>query len=370
MLLPACATGSNTNHELRTTNYPAAATALPEGFSYPAGDRLRVATWNAEHFVDSYDNPYIDAGREDDPPDSMRARRERFAEVVRRLDADVLVLQEFESAAYAERLAEERFPEMGYEFFAATESRDWYMNVVLMSRVPLGVVESYASVTTPIPGQTTDEGEPATQNFTNNRLWTTDVLARPGYTFTLAGLHLKAGPDERDAAWRTGQIRFLRSQLTDLIHARPKANVLVAGDLNSLPGSPELELLLSGEDGDDGPRLINPLAGRETLTHPAGNRQRQHRVTPPHSLPPPSPSPSSSSNPRRTSTPACGAAWTPTPKRPKTTRTSSSSPNSPSRPSTRSAKPAPTPSASPSPSPARPPRRSKKPPGSTARRSC
>jgi endonuclease/exonuclease/phosphatase family metal-dependent hydrolase len=164
---------------------------------------------------------------------------------------------------------------MGYEFFAATESRDWYMNVVLMSRVPLGVVESYASVTTPIPGQTTDEGEPAAQNFTNNRLWTTDVLARPGYTFTLAGLHLKAGPDERDAAWRTGQIRFLRSQLTDLIHARPKANVLVAGDLNSLPSSPELELLLSGEDGDDGPRLINPLAGRETLTHPAGNRQRQ-----------------------------------------------------------------------------------------------
>jgi len=275
LLLPACATGSNTNHEPRTTNDPAAATALPEGFSYPAGDRLRVATWNAEHFVDSYDNPYIDAGREDDPPDSMRARRERFAEVVRRLDADVLVLQEFESAAYAERLAEERFPEMGYEFFAATESRDWYMNVVLMSRVPLGVVESYASVTTPIPGQTTDEGEPAAQNFTNNRLWTTDVLARPGYTFTLAGLHLKAGPDERDAAWRTGQIRFLRSQLTDLIHARPKANVLVAGDLNSLPSSPELELLLSGEDGDDGPRLINPLAGRETLTHPAGNRQRQ-----------------------------------------------------------------------------------------------
>lgn len=274
LLLPACAASSNTQSETRPPDAPSAATVLPEGFSYPEGDSLRVATWNAEHFVDTYDNPYIDAEREDDPPEAMSERRERFAEAVRRLDADVLVLQEFESAAYAERLAEERFPDMGYEFFAATESRDWYMNVVLMSRVPLGVVESYAGVTTPIPGQTTDEGEPAAQAFTNNRLWTADVLARPGYTFTLAGLHLKSGPGERDAAWRTGQIRFLRSQLSDLTSARPGANILVAGDLNSLPGSPELELLLNGEDGS-GVHLINPLAGRETLTHPAGDLQRQ-----------------------------------------------------------------------------------------------
>jgi endonuclease/exonuclease/phosphatase family metal-dependent hydrolase len=282
LLLSACSvsmetrTGDESETRRSTAEDPAAATALPEGFSYPAGDSLRVATWNAQHFVDSYDNPYIDAGREDGPPDSIRARRERFAKAVRRLDADVLVLQEFESAAYAERFAEERLPEMGYEFFAATESRGWYMNVVLMSRVPLGVVESYAGVTTPIPGQTTDEGEPAAQAFTNNRLWTADVLARPGYTFTLAGLHLKAGPDERDAAWRTGQIRFLRSQLTDLMQARPGANVLVAGDFNSLPNSPELELLLNGKrNSSNALQLINPLAGRETLTHPAGDLERQ-----------------------------------------------------------------------------------------------
>ena len=275
-MLPACAGSTEAQRDARPAPDPTAATVLPEGFTYPEGDSLRVATWNAEHFVDRHDNPYIDAEREDDPPDSMRARRRRFARAVRRLDADVLVLQEFESAAYAERLAEERFPEMGYEFFAATESRDWYMNVVLMSRVPLGVVERYAGVTTPIVGQTNDEGAPAAQNFTNNRLWTAEVFARPGYTFTLAGLHLKAGPDARDAAWRTGQIRFLRRQLSDLTNARPGANVLVAGDLNSLPGSSELQLLLNGNPGDgSGPQLIDPLAGRETLTHPAGAPERQ-----------------------------------------------------------------------------------------------
>ena len=249
---------------------------LPEGFEYPEGDSLRVATWNAEHFVDTYDDPYIENDRENRPPDTMAARRDRFVRAVRRLDADVLVLQEFESAAYAERLAEERLPNMDYEFFAATESRDWYMNVVLMSRVPLGVVESYAGVTTPIVGQTNGAGEPAAQSFTNNRLWTADVLARPDYTFTLAGLHLKAGPDARDAAWRTGQIRFLRHQLDDLLVARPAANILVAGDLNSLADSPELQLLLEGENGDtDDLRLFNPLAGRPTFTHPAGAPERQ-----------------------------------------------------------------------------------------------
>ena len=276
-LLSACSASSNAQHEPRTTAPdPAAATTQPEGFAYPEGDTLHVATWNAQHFVDAYDDPYIDNDREDTRREGMDAREDRFVKAVRRLDADVLVLQEFESAAFAERLAEERLPEMGYRFFAATESRDWYMNVVLMSRVPLGVVESYAGVTTPIVGQTTDEGAPAAQNFTNNRLWTADVLARPGYTFTLAGLHLKAGPDEWDAAWRTGQIRFLRSQLADLMDARPQANILVAGDLNSLPDSPELQLLLEGENGKTGSlRFINPLAGRETLTHPADDPARQ-----------------------------------------------------------------------------------------------
>ena len=281
-LLPACAGSNEAQRDARpAAPDPTAATVLPEGFTYPEGDSLRVATWNAEHFVDRHDNPYIDAEREDDPPDTMRARRERFARAVRRLDADVLVLQEFESAAYAERFAEERLPDMGYEFFAATESRGWYMNVVLMSRVPLGVTRSYAGVTTPIVGQTNEAGEPAAQHFTNNRLWTAEVFARPGYTFTLAGLHLKAGPDARDAAWRTGQIRFLRRQLSELTTARPGANVLVAGDLNSLPDSPELQLLLDGEQqqggngGGGGLHLINPLAGRQTLTHPAGDPQRQ-----------------------------------------------------------------------------------------------
>jgi endonuclease/exonuclease/phosphatase family metal-dependent hydrolase len=254
---------------------PAAATALPEGFRYPAGDSLRVATWNVEHFVDQYDDPYIDADREDEPRAGTDERVGRFVEAVRRLDADVLVLQEFESAAFAERLADERFPDMNYRFFAGTESRDWYMNVVLMSRVPLGVVESYAGVTTPIEGQTTDEGEPAAQAFTNNRLWSADVLARPGYTFTLAGLHLKAGRGARNAAWRTGQIRFLRHRLSRRLAARPDANLLVAGDFNSLPDSPELQMLLG--DGDAAPhlRLIDPLAGRQTFTHPADDPERQ-----------------------------------------------------------------------------------------------
>ena len=254
---------------------PAAETVLPEGFRYPAGDSLRVATWNAEHFVDLHDDPYIENEREDAPPEGTAERIDRFVEAVRHLDADVLVLQEFESAAFAERLAEARFPEMDYRFFAATESRDWYMNVVLMSRVPLGVVESYAGVTTPIVGRTNDEGAPATQRLTNNRLWTADILARPDYTFTLAGLHLKAGPDARDAAWRTGQIRFLRRQLTDLLAARPEANIMVAGDLNALPDSPELQLLLRGEGAHSPLRLIDPLAGRESLTHPAEAPERQ-----------------------------------------------------------------------------------------------
>ncbi len=272
LLLSACAPAAPLSAPVTAGADPAAGTVPPEGFTYPEGDTVRVATWNAEHFVDEYDNPYIDNRREDEPYDNMPERTRLFVEVIRALDADVVVLQEFESAAFLERLAEERFPEMGYRFFAGTESRDWYQNVVVMSRLPLGVVESYAAVTTPVIGAR----EPPAQRLTNNRMWMAEVLARPDYTFALVGLHLKAGPGARNEGWRTGQIRFLRERFDQLLAARPEANLLVVGDLNALPGSPELGLLLGEARSAEGrARLTDPLAGRPTPTFPSDAPERQ-----------------------------------------------------------------------------------------------
>lgn len=262
-----------------------ALTVLP-GYEFPEADTVRVVTWNVEHFVDAYDDPYVDNRRENEPGEAMYGRVDLFVQAVRQLDADVLVLQEFESEAFAMSLVEERLSDSGYEFFASTESPTWYQNVVVMSRVPLGEVESYADVVTPIKGFTTDEGEPEAQSLTNHRVWLAEVHVRRGYDLHLVGAHLKAGPGARNAAWRIGQVRMLHEQFNDVLALDPDANLLVAGDLNSLSDSPELRLLLNTPErpapdslqtgtGDWKASFTGPLHGRTTYTHPTESPERQ-----------------------------------------------------------------------------------------------
>ncbi|MDZ7690195.1 MAG: endonuclease/exonuclease/phosphatase family protein [Balneolaceae bacterium] len=92
------------------------ATTLPNWYNPQAYDTIRVATWNVQHFVDSYNNPYIENEREDLPPPQMSKRRELLAAAIEQLDADIVVLQEFESDSYLQRMAENYFPEMGSRF--------------------------------------------------------------------------------------------------------------------------------------------------------------------------------------------------------------------------------------------------------------
>ncbi|MEM8560406.1 MAG: endonuclease/exonuclease/phosphatase family protein, partial [Bacteroidota bacterium] len=260
-----------------------AAQALPRGFAYPDHDTVRVVTYNVENFIDAYDDPYIDNDREDAPdPDAVAEKARLLAEAVRALDADVLSIQEIESEQQLKLLADALFPEMGYQFFASTESPSWYQNVVVMSRLPLGPLTSFADVWTPIEGQTNEDGTPASTSLVNHRLFAVEVRARPDYTFTLVAAHLKAGRGERNEGWRLGQIDLLNAHLTTL---GPDANVIVAGDLNLLPDSREYARLTSTPAMDTLAvrplPLVDPLATRRartpalTFTHPSDDPSRQ-----------------------------------------------------------------------------------------------
>ena len=271
--------------ESQQAEIPGVAT-VPPGYTFPDGDVITVATWNVENFVDAHDNPYIDNSRENSPGESMYGRFDLLVKGLRSLDADVVVLQEIESEAFVMDIAENHLSDMGYEFFTATESPDWFQNVVLMSRVPLGVVESYADVVTPVEGITADNGDPAAQSLTNNRIWRAEVFARPDYAIHVVGAHLKAGRGTRNAGWRIGQIRLLHERFNDLLATDPNANILVAGDLNSLNNSPELRLLLNhparpapdsltaGTAGWNA-EFADPLHGTDTFTHSSDAPERQ-----------------------------------------------------------------------------------------------
>ncbi len=279
-LLPGC------GPEAPSSPPATAGMAVPPDYDYPTSDTVRVATWNLEHFVDGHDNPYIDADRENRPEAAMDGRVRRATQALRRLDADLVVLQEAEGEAFLQTLADEHLDDMGYRFATSVESPSWYMNVVLLSRFPLGVVRDYADVVTPIAGQQSDSGEPAAQSLTNHRLWAADVRVRPDEPWTIVGAHLKAGRSAEDRGWRIGQIRFLHAELARLLEDRPTAKVIVAGDLNSLPNGPELRLLLNNPDRPAPDSLLNgttyrraqfaaPMSDRATPTHPSDDPARQ-----------------------------------------------------------------------------------------------
>ena len=278
-LLPACGPEAPSPE-------PTAGMVLPPDYDYPDDDTVKVVTWNLEHFVDGHDNPYIEADQENAPSPEMADRARQAARALRQIDADLVVLQETESEAFVQQLSEEHLGNMGYRFATSVESPSWYMNVVLLSRYPLGVVRDYADVVTPIAGQRADNGEPAAQSLTNHRLWLADVRVAPDRVWTIAGAHLKSGRSAEDQGWRIGQIRFLHAELARLLEDRPSANVLVAGDLNSLSDSPELRLLLNNPDRPAPDSLqtsttvrraqfADPLADRLTPTHPSDDPARQ-----------------------------------------------------------------------------------------------
>ncbi len=246
--------------------------ALPPWYDPAAHDTITVVAWNIEHFVDDWDSPYIDHPRENNPNPNLPERRRLLAEAIRVLDPDIVVFQEVESASFIEAWAGEHLADMGYRHFTGRESTDWYMNVIIMSRLPLGLMYSYSNVYTYIHGEVDSVGNTDRQSFTNNRMVSVDVHVNPEYTFTLTGVHLKAGRSDRDVGWRKGQLDLLREHWERILRADPGARILLAGDLNTLPGDEEyLRALGEGTDVV----LMDALGGRETLTPPADTPTRQ-----------------------------------------------------------------------------------------------
>jgi len=271
LVLSACSTSDHLSQTApEITKWESVAT--PTWYDASAHDTISVVTWNIEHFVDEYDSPYIDNDRENEPPEDMEERRALFADAIIKMDADIIVLQEVESAAYMQSFADDHFPELNYRYFTGRESTDWYMNVVIMSRIPLGMLYSYANLDSYILNIEDDEGRIQRQNFTNNRMLSVDVLVNPEYSFLLTGLHLKAGRGERNENWRIGQIDLLREHFRYLTASQSDMRFLVAGDLNILPGDREFLHLL----GDNkSPRFVDPLSDVDSFTHTSDEPVRQ-----------------------------------------------------------------------------------------------
>ena len=248
------------------------AIVVPADYQYPGGDTFKVLSWNVEHFVDSHDDPYIDHERENNPPENMPQRLSLLIEALRQADADIVILQEFESAKFLKQIANDSLSNMDYLFFADIPSHNWYMNVIVMSRFPMGIAYSYGNATTPLPDYVAEDGTTETQNHINTRMLSIYVYPSEGYSFLLTAVHLKAGRGERNIAMRKGQINLLQKVFNGLLSQNPAKNMMIAGDLNATPDSEEISMLTNTEKLQK--PFIDPLEA-SVLTHPSQSPSRR-----------------------------------------------------------------------------------------------
>jgi endonuclease/exonuclease/phosphatase family metal-dependent hydrolase len=184
---------------------------------------VRVVSWNVHDLFDEVADPgTLDPAV---PPAEVEARLEAVAAVLRRLDADAVLLQEVEHLSLLLRLA----ARAGYPEARLLEGNDPRgIDVALLSRWPVTGYQGHAEERAP-------DGRP---------LWPRDAveanLSVGGLRLVLVATHLSSHLSDPDGARRRLQASRLR-ELADLAAAAdPGALVVAGGDLNDEASAPAL----------------------------------------------------------------------------------------------------------------------------------
>lgn len=187
------------------------------------GAELTIATYNVLNLFDDLDDPYhADEGT----PGKPRAELERVAKVLRKIDADVIALQEVENRWYVERFLEVFLPNLGYEVvhFEGNDLRG--IDVCLLSRVPIGPVRSYRHVRFP-------DATGKTRRFSRD-LVAVELQPAGAAPLEVWVLHLKSNYGGRPHAEpiRLGEAQQVRRMLEERFRQNPRARIVVLGDFN------------------------------------------------------------------------------------------------------------------------------------------
>jgi len=211
-------------------------TQIPAAPPLRTGEEVTVATYNVLNLFDELDDPY----RQDETtPTKPREQMERLAAVIRKLDADVLALQEVENRFYLERFLEVFLPDMGYQHVVHFEGNDVRgIDVCLISRLPVGTVRSHRHVSFPDAG-----GRPMV--FERDLLCAT-IEPPGGRSFEVWVVHFKSNYEGREYAEpiRLAEATKVRALLEGRLKEDPTARVILCGDFNDVWDSPTLRKIV------------------------------------------------------------------------------------------------------------------------------
>jgi endonuclease/exonuclease/phosphatase family metal-dependent hydrolase len=200
-----------------------------------------IAAYNILNLFDDHDDPY----RSDEiTPAKPRAEMERLAESIRQLNADVIAVEEVESRDYLQRFVDIFLPEMGYRHVVLFEGNDNRgIDVGLISRIPVGPVESNRHVT--FPGL---DGSP--RRFNRDVLEVT-LLPEGAPPIEVWIVHLKSNAGGREEAEpiRIPEAQQVRRMLDEDLTANPEARIIVTGDFNDTWASNTMNTIVGPSEG-------------------------------------------------------------------------------------------------------------------------
>jgi endonuclease/exonuclease/phosphatase family metal-dependent hydrolase len=214
-----------------------------------ADGAIRLAAYNILNLFDAVDNPALE-GRFDDMHSSREGLRSKpesqlraVAEAIRRLDADVIGLQEIESFDALEAFNAVYLADLGYEYVVSIDvGQERGIEQAVLSRFPIREARVWPNM--PLGGVHPERygnsenwyaGEPITYRrsplFVRVEVPSDD--AEGSFHLDIFVVHQKSGGPA--AYWREAESRGLVKLLDQHLALNPDANIAVLGDFNAKP---------------------------------------------------------------------------------------------------------------------------------------
>lgn len=199
----------------------------------PTPQSFAIAAYNVRNLFDRYDNPYTkDESTKPKPERELTA----LASAIRKVNADVMILEEIEAGGALTAFAREHLTDYPYIIEnPTTDPRGASIGVI--SKIPIMQIVSHRLM--PL--------DPAGPNIATNHfardLLRIDLEPHPGLKLSLYGVHLKSKRDTegdpKSAKWRLAEAKKIAEILKD-DYASGIKNFAILGDFNDTADSPAL----------------------------------------------------------------------------------------------------------------------------------
>ena len=208
---------------------------LPKKDRRTPGKQIRLGTFNIRNLFDGVDDPYH---MDETTAAKPRKEIEKLADTIRKIDCDVLALQEVENRGYLQRFVDVFLPKMGYEVVHYSGNDRRGSGLAVLTRVPVGSVTSHRHRRFP-----NDEG--VMRRFSRDLLCV-ELTPKNRASFEIWVTHLKSkrGGAEVTESQRVAEAGEIRRQVDKKLKQNPEARVIIVGDFNDTKDSRPLQRLV------------------------------------------------------------------------------------------------------------------------------